>query len=267
MTHDFVLRFKNIPPGAERDLPAAFRGADILVVAESHHRHALLYAPEGWGTIQFGTFRDRGSRGRVAIYYRRDRFALLSASNPLLNEANGLDFPGAKRYGVQAVFRDLETGWKWDIEGDHFVPHADDPKRPGAIIRTPRGRLAVVPAIQSIVRRLRLGRVGQKIRVGDYNVDLDADLRHHDPNDMLERFNRAGLYSDVQLLGPVHDTHGRNEYDWVLVRFTGRRKTWTRPNRRAWLVGHGTGPKLASDHRDRYIVVRSRPRRGWKRPA
>jgi len=265
--YDFVLRFKNIPPGAESDFPAAFRGADVLVVAESHQRDAAVYCPAGWGVVQFGANRGaRGTHGRIAIYYRKQRFQLEFKENPLLNEANGLTFPGAKRFAARVILRDMVTGWRYDIEGDHFVPHADDPRHPGAIITTPRGRRAVIPAIQSVVRRTLASRVGQKIRVGDYNIDLDADLRHHSANDMLERVNAAGLYSDVQLLGAVPDTHGHNEYDWVLVSFKGPRRLWTRRQARVWLVDHGTGPKRKSDHRDRWIRVRATVKRGWKVP-
>jgi len=267
-THDFVVRFKNIPEGAEGDLRFAFEGADLLVVCESHLRDSARYAPEGWGTVQFGSSDGaRGTHGRVTIYWRKARFRLVSSSNPLMNEANGLHFPGAKRYATQGTFLDLLTGWYWDLEGDHFVPHADLDKRSGVITTMPRGRLAVTPAIKSLVTRLKRSRRGQKIRVGDLNVDLSNDLRIRD-NGMIEQFNRAGLYDVSQLLGTrVPDTHGNQTYDWIMVDLVGSRRTWVKPNPRAWVIASGVGPKRKSDHRDRFFRVRTRARRGWKVPA
>jgi len=262
-TRDVVTRFKNIPDGAEADLAFAFDGCDILVVAESHLRVSAMYAPKGWTTVQY----VGGVHGRVTIYFKATRFKLISKSNPLLNEANGLTFPGAKRYAVNVKLRDMLTGRIHNVEGDHFVPHADNPKVPGAIITTPRGKAAVQPAIKSILRRFPVGLVGIDWVVGDFNIDLDADIRHKSRFDMLEQMHSVGLYSDVELVGAVHDTHGDQEYDWILLRLIGPRKLWSKRNRVAWVVSHGTGPKRKSDHRDRWCRVRTTVRRGWKVPA
>lgn len=263
-TADFVVRFKNIPPGAEADYRFALAGADVLVVAESHTRDAREFVdPKIWGTIH----EHGGRRGRIAIHWRLKTARLVRSNLALLNKGNGLDFPGAERWAQVARFQHLLTGRYVNLEGDHFVPHADDAKRPGAITPLPRGAKAVIPAIQSIRKRWVKNLAGIDILVGDYNIDLDADLRHKSANDMLERVNAFGFRSDVQLLGPVQDTHGHNEYDWILLRLWGPIRNWTRGNAVAWVKSHGTGPKRKSDHRDRWVRIRITVRRGWKVPA
>lgn len=260
-THDFVLKFKNIAPGAERDYPRALQGAHVLVVAESHKRRAYKYVDSRyWITIQG----PGGGKGRVAMHLRRNRFKVLSWSNPVLNEGFGMDFPAAKRYSLVVKIMDMFTGRVYNIEGDHYVPHADMDRRPGVITLNPRRR-NVRAGIASTIRRFPWSLRGQDFVVGDMNIDLDSDIRIRD-NGMIEQFNRGGFRSDVQLLGAVPDTHHRMEYDWILMRLSGSWRRWTRPNGTAWLVGHGTDPKGRSDHRARWIRVRVTVKRGWRRP-
>ena len=257
-THDLRVRFKNIPPGAESDIPAALNGFDVVVIAESHKRRmAKLVDTDVWEVLQ-----GPRSKGRVAVLLRRERkLRVVRWSTPILNHSHGLSFPAAGRYSVRVTFQDMLTGRWVQLEGQHDVPHADKDTEPGVLTTNPR-RGNVLEAIASGIARLPARLWGVEIIVGDKNVDLDSDLAKHDFG-MIERYNRAGFYSDVQLLGPVTDTHGRMEYDWVLLRLLGKRKSWTRPNGRVWLAEHGTGPKKKSDHRDRWFVLRSTVRKGW----
>ena len=119
----------------------------------------------------------------------------------------------------------------------------------------PRGRATVLPAIASMIRALPPAMFGQEVWGADVNVDLDNDLRIHD-HGMVERFHKAGFRSDVDALGPVPDTHGRQEYDWLMGRLSTPAVRWVEP--------HTTLQKLPGlDHRFRRATIRSTVRKGY----
>lgn len=188
--------------------------------------------PVGWGTFQH----VGGATGRCSVHWRLDLFDVESTRTLLLNESGGLTFPGARRIAAVAYLRHKATGRRIKVTSAHFVPHADDGH--GGITTFPRGRLAVTPAIHALIADAEAEVDPGRIQVigGDFNIDLDADLTHADATDMLEQFNAAGFVSDVQTLGDTPDTHGADEYDWLLV----RGGQWT---------AHETRVKRTSDHR------------------
>lgn len=246
----FLLRATtaNIPPGAERDFANAAEGSDILCVQESQKRRDANFLDAHWTTVQG----PAGARSaRCSVNLRKDRFQVLGTSFPVLNAANGLTFPGAARTATFVLARDLQTGRKWPIMSAHFVPHADDAF--GGITDMPRGPKAVTPAISSILRFFPRTMVGQELVMGDFNIDLDRDLAHRDVTDLAERMNSIGFKSDVQVLGPVPDTHGGDEYDQVWGRFS----TGTR------FLRHGTDLRDESDHRRRRVTIETTALRGW----
>jgi len=228
-----------LPDAAIRaDFAAAAAGTDILCTQEDHQRDSAKYLPAGWATVQF----KGGSKGRCAIHYRTALFAEISRRSLLLNLANGLTFPGARRDAVVVRLQDKRNGKIVKVTSAHFVPHADDDENPGVLTPMPRGVKAVIPAIASLADDSETDPADVEVIGADVNDDIDRDLAIHD-NGMLERFNAAGFRSDVQQLGATPDTHGTNEYDWLLVKGAGK-----------W-VGHETRAKKHSDHRAKTAVA------------
>lgn len=155
-----------------------------------------------------------GATGRCSVHVSRDAFTVLEKYPFLLNDANGLSFPGARRFAAAALAEHNATGLSVFAVSAHFVPHADNPQ--GGITTMPRGRKAVIPAIEALIHYCGLVDVDVVVIGGDFNVDQDRDLAHLD-NGLVERMAAAGFISDGAALGDGPDTHGRNEYDWLLV--------------------------------------------------
>ena len=214
---------------------AAATGSDILCTQEDHttpNSGALM--PDGWATFQ-------GATRRCSVHWRADLFELVESRSLLLNEANGLTFPAASRTAAVAVLRDKRNGETVKVTSVHLVPHADDDNQPGVLTTMPRGPKAVIPAIETLTRDSLEHPAVVELIVGDVNVDLDSDLRISD-NGMAERFRAAGFVTDVEALGATPDTHGTQEYDWLLT----KGGVW---------VGHETRAKGQSDHNAKTATV------------
>lgn len=216
---------------------AAAAVSDVLCTQEDHTVKAADLMPAGWGTYQ-------GRTGRCCVHWRESVLGKRSARTLLLNAANGLTFPAASRKAATVVLRHRATGRSVKVTSVHFVPHADDDRRPGVLTPKPRGAKAVVPSIEALVADAARFPADVQIVGGDVNVDVDGDLRIRDMG-MVERLRAAGFVTDVEALGPTPDTHGAQEYDWLLVK--GGRWTW-----------HRTLPKRRSDHRAKTAVVEFR---------
>lgn len=258
---DTVVTFANIPSTAsetqiQHGYDVASAGTDILLTAEDHMRNADKYSGPEFLTLQTTVGH---SKSRCSIHVLKRRYRVLKSPVVLLNRANGMTFHGASRWAKFARVQDMWTGRYWNLSSMHFVPHADRADKPGVITNMPRGKANVQPAITSIITKVLPDRVGQELGGVDCNIDLDGDLKIKDFG-MVEQLNKVGLYTDVQKIGAVPDTHGRDEYDWIFGRFLGEVD---------WVPGSNvTLPKLNGlDHRFRRVAIRSSVRKNWKIPS
>ena len=180
-TVDTVVTFANIPSTATRDqiqrgFDVASKGSDVLITVEDHMRRSADFLGPEWLTFQG----PGHQKGRCSVHLLADRFDVRGSSNPLLNRANGMTFPGATRYGEVVRSQDKRSGRLFNWGGFHLVPHADKDSQPGVLTDMPRGKANVLPAIASMILALPASLVGQEVWGADVNVDLDEDLRIRD---------------------------------------------------------------------------------------
>lgn len=229
---------------------AALARLDIYGTSENNHRDASAQAGPGYVTIQG----RRGFRANCAIHYKPTVLEERSWGNPLLHISNL--FPSAKRAFVWARFRDKTTGRRLTFVVVHLVPHADDPHDPGDLTELPRRGL-VITALHILAVFARTV-IGPLVVVGDFNTDLAADLRNHDPDAVVETFRRAGLQPVPVLLGEQpFPTHGRwNVYDQAYIKWPGRHRRRSLQPRRMWRLA-----RKGSDHYGIAFEATSRLRR------
>lgn len=233
----FTATTANIPPGAEADYQHLT--ADILFTQEDHLRVAHVLAPDGYGTVQ-----HRGPQtGRCSVHYNLALFEPVEMFDPVMlsDDVPQLDFPAERRYAAAALIRHRTTSLSILAVSVHLVPHADDAH--GGITDMPRGRWNVTPAITALIAFLASVEADVKVVGGDFNIDQDRDVTHADPTDLLERMAAAGFTSDGAALGDGPDTHGRNEYDWLLV--SGAR----------FIPPRTVHPRRRSDHRAKTCTI------------
>lgn len=222
---------------ARRAYAAAAAECDILLTQEDHLRQSAPLMPAGWATFQ----RPGGVSGRCSVHWRTALFDQVENRLLLLNEANGLTFPGARREAAVAVLKDKRNGKLVKPTSAHLVPHADDDHRAGVLTPMPRGKKAVIPAIESLVADSKAHPAAVELIGGDFNVDIDSDLRIRD-NGLVERMHAARFVSDIEALGATPDTHGTQEYDHLYAK--GVR----------W-IAHKTLPTSGSDHHPKVATV------------
>lgn len=206
----FTVTTANIPPGAEADY--AHLTGDIIATQEDHQRDASGRLP-GYATVQ----QRGGQTGRCSVHFDLAAFTPLQVFPPVMlsDESPHLDFPAERRYAAAVLLEHVASGRTVLAVSVHLVPHADDAD--GGITDMPRGRWNVTPAITALIAFCASVEADVKVVGGDFNIDQDRDVTHKDPTDLLERMAAAGFTSDGTALGDGPDTHGSNEYDWLLV--------------------------------------------------
>lgn len=232
------------------DLDAGLWGVDAAFLQEVQGRN-LDKALEDMGRFGWRAYqgKGRGSAARQAILLS-GRFKRAWMAVVLLH-ASRL-FPSATRHLLKVAARDRTTGRRVRLTCVHFVPHADGGKR------DPGGNVTTKPRRDLVLRSLRILAVwfrgpGIRVAAGDFNVDLYADLRRHDPHAPAETLERAGAVSPVTVLGPTaHRTHGLNMFDQFWVKA---------PKGTARMVAHRVLAKRFSDHRGYRLNLRLSARR------
>lgn len=235
------------------DLRGALQGSDVVALQEVQDRNlprALrdLEQEDAWLVVHDPR---GGSRGRQAFLLRRKRFRRTSLqwAVDLLHKSRM--FPSATRHLLKARVRDRETRRLIRLANVHLVPHADGGKRDprGRVTNKPRRDL-VVTSLKHLARWFRrAGSAAVSIAVGDFNVDLDADLQTRDPMAPVETMARAGAVNTLAALGRTRvNTHGRNMFDQAYVK--------ARP-RVARIISHRVMPKRYSDHRAYRFTIRA----------
>ena len=204
-------------------------GSDILCTQEDHGVNAASLMPDGWGTYQGGT-------RRCSVHWRESVFTKLTVRTLLLNLANGLTFPGAKREAAVVVLKDKRNGQVVKPTSAHFVPHADDDHKAGVITPMPRGAKAVRPAIKALLADAEDHPEHVQVVCGDFNIDERADIEIVDDG-MVEQMQSAGFVTTS-----TADTHGADEYDQTYV--LGAR-----------IVSQQVRAKGRSDHKAKTTVV------------
>lgn len=195
-----------------------------------------------YGVVRF----EHASRRNNVIVYDLAELKKLRSLSTILHRSRL--FRSANRDMTSAKFLHRASGRKIWINAVHFVPHADDARRPGWITRLSRRSLVLraIAVVVGVIRRQ--GRFGAVVVTGgDFNIPDEVD-RGQDPQGLQRQMARAGARSSLDVLGvpSARGTHGDEYLDAIYLR--------ARPGA-ARFLSQRVNPKSFSDHRSLTVAV------------